>query len=150
MRKHSVTLVPSLLAADFSRRGIEVAAIEEAGADRIHVDVMDGHFVPNITGGMPGIRSAELTVMTRTWSMSGVGQQAFMHSTLPKIRRVRQMIDGITPACDLEADEEIDATTAPAAVDAGTNVLVAGSAIFNDREEVAAASTRLRDCIHRL
>jgi ribulose-phosphate 3-epimerase len=79
----------------------------------------------------------------------GFGQQAFMHSTLPKIRRVRQMIDRINPGCDLEVDGGINPTTAPLVVDAGANVLVAGSAIFNDREEVAAAIKRLRDSIRR-
>jgi ribulose-phosphate 3-epimerase len=73
-----------------------------------------------------------------------------MRSTLPKIQRVRQMIDRTKPACDLEVDGGIDATTAPLAVEAGANVLVAGSAIFNEREEVAAAIKRLRDSISRL
>ena len=79
----------------------------------------------------------------------GFGQQAFMRSTLPKIQRVRQMIDRMNPACDLEVDGGIDATTAPLAVEAGANVLVSGSAIFNDREDVAAAIKRLRDGISR-
>lgn len=221
MSTRTVKLAPSLLAADFSRLGAQVAAIEQAGVDRIHVDVMDGHFVPNITGGMPGIRS--LRKVTRLpfethlmitdpdfyfddfieagsdsllvhWEGNnnlsrtvqsirargrrvgvvinpatpasvleeilpevdqvlvmtvnpGFGQQSFMRSTLAKIERIRRMIDGINPACDLEVDGGIDATTAPLAVEAGANVLVAGSAIFNDREDVAAAIERLRGSI---
>jgi len=222
MTRGTVRLAPSLLAADFSRLGEEVAAIEAAGVDRIHVDVMDGHFVPNITGGMPGIRSlrrvtrlpfeAHLMIsdpdfflrdfieagadsllvhwegnnnLSRTVQSikalgkragvvinpatpasvleeilpeidqvlvmtvnPGFGAQSFIRSTLAKIQRVRQMIDRANPACDLEVDGGIDATTAPLAVEAGANVLVAGSAIFNKREAVAAAIKRLADGIN--
>ena len=74
----------------------------------------------------------------------GFGHQHFIHTTLPKIRRVRQMIDEIKPGCDLEVDGGIDATTAPLVVDAGANVLVAGSAIFSEGEGVIAAMNRLR------
>ena len=74
----------------------------------------------------------------------GFGHQHFLHATLPKIARARQMIDRIKPGCDLEVDGGIDAATAPLAVAAGANVLVAGSAIFNDSESVTAAMERLR------
>ena len=74
----------------------------------------------------------------------GFGQQPFLHTTLPKVRRVRQMIAQSKPACDLEVDGGIDTATAPLVVAAGANVLVAGSSIFNEREGVAAAMQRLR------
>jgi hypothetical protein len=57
MNKGSVKLAPSILAADFARLGEQVAEAERGGADRIHVDIMDGHFVPNITMGAPVVQS---------------------------------------------------------------------------------------------
>lgn len=214
----SVKLAPSILAADFARLGEQVAGVEQAGADRIHVDVMDGHFVPNLTMGAPIVRS--LRPVTRLplethlmisdpdffledfaeagsdpilvhWEGNdnlhrtvqrikalgkragvvinpatpatmleeilqdvdqvlvmtvnpGFGHQHFLHTTLPKIRRVRQMIERANPACDLEVDGGINATTARLVVEAGANVLVAGSAIFSDGEGLAAAMKRLR------
>ena len=74
----------------------------------------------------------------------GFGHQHFLHTTLPKIRRAREMIDRIKPECGLEVDGGIDATTAPLTVAAGANVLVAGSAIFNDSDGITAAMQRLR------
>ena len=214
----AVKLAPSILAADFARLGDQVAEAERAGADRIHVDVMDGHFVPNISMGAPIIRSlrkatrlpleAHLMIsdpdffvdefaeagtdsflvhwegnndLSRTVQRikalgkrvgvainpatpaavleeimqdldqvlvmtvnPGFGQQHFLHTTLPKIARARQMIDRTKPGCELEVDGGVDAATAPLAVAAGANVLVAGSAIFNDGKGVTAAMERLR------
>jgi len=214
-------LAPSILAADFARLGEQVAAACHAGADRIHVDVMDGHFVPNISVGPLVVRSlrpvttlpveAHLMIsnpdffleefaqagsdsllvhwegnnnLHRTLQLiralgkrpgvvinpatpaavleevladvelvlvmtvnPGFGNQQFLHTTLPKIRRVRQMMDHIKPGCDLEVDGGIDAVTAPLAVAAGANVLVAGTAIFGASDGVAAAMDRLRAAV---
>src|SRR5208283_3433839 len=74
----------------------------------------------------------------------GFGHQHFLQTTLPKIRRVRQMIDRIKPECNLEVDGGIDATSAPLVIDAGANILVAGSSVFGSSEGVAAAMKRLR------
>jgi ribulose-phosphate 3-epimerase len=79
----------------------------------------------------------------------GFGHQRFIHTTLPKIRRVRQMINELKPGCDLEVDGGIDATTAPLVVSAGANVLVAGSAIFGEGDGVGAAMQRLRAAAHQ-
>ena len=218
MHKGMVKLAPSILSADFACLGKQVSEAEQAGADRIHVDVMDGHFVPNISIGAPIVQSLRqvtplplethlmisdpdffLDEFTEAGSSSflvhcegnnnlhrtvqrikalgkrvgvvinpatpatvleeilqdvdqvlvmtvnpGFGHQRFIHTTLPKIRRVRQMIDEIKRDCDLEVDGGIDATTAPLVVDAGANVLVAGSAIFGKDEGVTAAMNLLR------
>jgi ribulose-phosphate 3-epimerase len=218
MDKGIIKLAPSILSADFACLGDQVAQAERAGADRIHIDVMDGHFVPNISMGVPIVASLRrvtrlpleihmmitdpdffLDEFTEAGSDSflvhwegnnnlhrtvqrvkalgkgvgvainpatpatvledilrdvdqvlvmtvnpGFGHQHFIHTTLPKIRRVHRMIDEIKPGCDLEVDGGIDATTAPLVVDAGANVLVAGSAIFSESKGVIAAMERLR------
>ena len=218
MDKGIIKLAPSILSADFAHLGKQVREAEQAGADRIHIDVMDGHFVPNISMGVPIVASLRrvtrlpleihmmitdpdffLDEFTEAGSDSflvhregnnnlhrtvqrvqalgkrvgvainpatpapvleeilqdvdqvlvmtvnpGFGHQHFIHTTLAKIRRVRQMIDEIKRGCDLEVDGGIEPTTAPLVVDAGANVLVAGSSIFSDGEGVVAAMERLR------
>ena len=77
----------------------------------------------------------------------GFGHQHFLRSTLPKIRRVAQMIERIRPGCELGVDGGIDEATAPMAVAAGANVLVAGTSVFGVNKSVAAAMEALRDAI---
>jgi ribulose-phosphate 3-epimerase len=218
MTAQTVKLAPSILAADFARLGQQVAEAEQAGADRIHVDVMDGHFVPNLSMGAPIVVSlrpvtrvalevhlmitdpdlfvdefagagADTLIVHQEGNANlhrtvqrvkalgkrvgvainpatpagmleeilpdldlvlvmtvnpGFGGQHFLHETLPKVQRVRRMIEQLKPGCELEVDGGVDADTAPPAVAAGANVLVAGSAVFGHREGVAAAMKRLR------
>jgi ribulose-phosphate 3-epimerase len=75
----------------------------------------------------------------------GFGHQMFLHSALTKIKTVRGMIDRLNPTCDLEVDGGIDPDTARLALEAGANVLVAGSAVFGDGKGVAAGMKRLRE-----
>jgi ribulose-phosphate 3-epimerase len=77
----------------------------------------------------------------------GFGHQHFLASTLPKIRRVAQMIEQIKPHCELEVDGGVDDATAPMVVAAGANVLVAGTSVFGSDKEVAAAMQSLRDAV---
>ena len=80
----------------------------------------------------------------------GFGHQQFLRTTLPKIERARELIERHRPGCDVEVDGGIDATTAPLVVRAGATVLVAGSAIFGDRDGVATAMERLRMALDRM
>jgi ribulose-phosphate 3-epimerase len=221
MDRRSIKLAPSILAADFGHLAAQVEEAVKAGADRIHIDVMDGHFVPNISMGAPIVQSLrnltalelethlmisdpdffldefvdagsdsflvhwegnnnlhrtlqrikalgkrvgvvinpatpafvleevvaqvdQVLVMTVN---PGFGGQHFLHTTLPKVKRIRQMIDAINPECDLELDGGIDPDTAPSGVAAGANVLVAGTAVFGDTQGVTAAMNKLRGCL---
>ncbi len=214
-----VRIAPSILAADFARLGQEVAAVSKAGADYIHVDVMDGHFVPNITIGSGMVKALRahsalpfdvhlmispvdpfvadfadagadiITVhpeagphLHRTLQLirslgkkagvalnpatpveaidnvigdidlvlvmtvnPGFGGQAFIESQLDKISAVRKRIDATGRDIDLEVDGGINLETAPRAIAAGADVLVAGTATFQDGDAAYADNiARLR------
>jgi ribulose-phosphate 3-epimerase len=78
----------------------------------------------------------------------GFGHQQFVRTTLPKIGRVRELIERRHPACEVEVDGGIDATTGPLVLRAGATVLVAGSAIFGDRRGVGPAMNALRTALN--
>jgi ribulose-phosphate 3-epimerase len=218
VRTRAIKLAPSILAADLARLGEQVSEAERAGADRIHIDVMDGHFVPNLSMGTPVIKSlrrvtslqleahlmienpdffidrlaqAGTDIFLVHWEGNndlsgtvhhiktlgkrvgvainpatsaavleeivpdldqvlvmtvspGFGHQHFLEGTLPKIKRVREMIECIKPQCGLEVDGGVDARTAPLAVEAGADILVAGTAIFGQSDSIGAAFGRLQ------
>src|SRR5215472_16881502 len=214
-----IGIVPSILSADFTRLGEQVREAEAAGAQRIQTDVMDGHFVPNITMGPLVVeavrRCTTLTLeahlmitnpqdyidtfaragadviivhqevcphlhrviqqIKATGKQAGValnpstpvsllqdilslldlvlimtvnpgfGGQDFIPETLPKITTLYQMIKHRGLHCDIEVDGGISEKTAPQVVEAGANLLVAGSAIYNGKESVDQAITKLRN-----
>jgi len=212
-----VKIAPSILSADFAKLGSEVLEIKRGGADYVHFDVMDGEFVPNISMGIPVLKSLRkatdmfldvhlmidrpiryvdafcsagadlvtfhveadtqeniLAAIRKTRELGkktgitlkpgtpaeavmpflsevdlvlvmtvepGFGGQSFMEDQLPKISRLRQLLDQLNPDCELEVDGGVDVRTAPLCVRAGANVLVAGSSVFGktDRAEAIAS-----------
>jgi ribulose-phosphate 3-epimerase len=203
-----VKIAPSILSADFSKLGEEIKDVERGGADYIHVDVMDGHFVPNITIGpliveairpitkLPldvhlmidnpdqyieafanagadyltvhveackhlhrtihyiksfGVKAGvvlnpatpvqtiehvieDIDMVLLMTVNPGFGGQKFIEQVLPKIRQVKELVDKKGLSVEIEVDGGVNEETARKCVEAGANVLVAGSAIYNERD----------------
>jgi len=218
MNKTKALLAPSILAADFKTLADQIQQVEKAGANRIHIDAMDGQFVPNLSFGIPviqSIRSAtrlpfeshlminnadnlldafikagsdsiivhqennhhlqrliqrirdagkkagvainpatpvstlenilpELDVVLIMTVNPGFGGQKFLPQTLSKIRTVAEMIKNMHLQTEIEVDGGIDAQSAPLVVDAGANVLVAGSAIFGDKDGILGGVKKIQ------
>lgn len=215
--RKNIEIAPSILSADFSRLGEEIKAVERGGAGILHVDVMDGHFVPNITIGLPVVKSlARVTnlpldthlmisdpgqyaaqfvsagakmvsvhvetdpnlhrtlmsiksggaqagvVLNPATPVSaveealefvdyvlvmsvnpGFGGQKFIPESVAKVRKLRQLITEKQLTVRIEIDGGIDRTNIETVVDAGAEIIVAGSAVFGTSDAESAVKELL-------
>lgn len=215
-------LAPSIMTADFAYLGNQVQHAITAGVDRIHLDIMDGHFVPNISFGpmvaeslrplckvpleahlmisnadqyleafldagcasiilhieaCPNIANTIAAIRARQKKVGitlnpgtplsaiepylasvdlllimsvqpGFGGQSFLPGSLEKIRAARELINRINPQCELEVDGGINLQTLKPAFDAGADIFVVGSAVYNSKASVAQNVTQLLDSVH--
>jgi ribulose-phosphate 3-epimerase len=214
----TIDIAPSILSADFSRLGEEIEAVERGGATILHVDVMDGHFVPNLTIGLPVVKSLAratkipmdahlmisepgryaqqfveagakmvsvhveadanlhrtlaairaagaqagvvLNPATPVESLSealafadyvlvmsvnpGFGGQKFISTSIDKVRRIKRMIEERQLETRIEIDGGIDLGNIASVVEAGAEIIVAGSAIFGTADPAAAVEALRR------
>ena len=216
----SLKIAPSILSSDFSKLGEVLQALNNSGADMVHVDVMDGHFVPNITFGPPVIKKirkysslpfdvhlmiapvhkyikdfadagadiitihpeatedlpASIKLIKSLGKKAGVslnpetpvdkvlpvlnaidlvlimsvnpgfGGQSFMSEVLPKVQHLRKVIDEKKLSVEIEIDGGIDFVTGKLAKEAGVDILVSGTTLFKDENNLKNNIDQLRNC----
>jgi ribulose-phosphate 3-epimerase len=156
LEAHLMIVEPERYVEDFARAGADVIIVHQEVSPHLHRTVHQIKSLGKAAGvainpATPAMMLEEILrdldlVLAMTIN-PGFGGQDFLPSTLPKLRKLRTMINTQRPGCDLEVDGGIHAETAPLVVEAGANVLVAGSAVYNQHESVAEAIKRLRESV---
>jgi ribulose-phosphate 3-epimerase len=155
LEAHLMIVEPERYVEDFARAGADVIIVHQEVSPHLHRTVQQIKQLGKAAGVAinpatpPGVLEEILPDLDLVLAMTvnpGFGGQDFI-PILSKLRRLRQMMNAQRPGCDLEVDGGIHVQTAPLVVEAGANVLVAGSAVYNDQESVADAIKRLRDSL---